>query len=208
MLPIALVFLMTTLICFAASLQPSSISIGVMRAASRKDRSYIWFKTFGGVIAEAVYAGLAILIAELIYRQVGGWSLMVYFGPLIMIGFGIYLIYAANKKFIRGRHHIPDRSHPLISGFVLGLMNPQIFLFYSGLLLAFYQFGIKPEHAVHRIFAFVLGAMLGLFLMLSLIIYLVKRRGGISHQFTGRRIMIFSGVLIIIVGLYQFISAL
>jgi threonine/homoserine/homoserine lactone efflux protein len=208
MLSIALVFFLTTLICFAASLQPSPVSIGIMKAASKKMWSYTWYKTFGGVIAEAFYAALAILIAELIYRQVGGWSLMEYFGPLIMIGFGVYLIYAANKKFIRGRRHFTDRSHPFISGFVLGFMNPQIFLFYSGLLLAFYQFGIKPEHAVHRMFAFVSGAMLGLFLMLSLIIYLVKRRGGISHQFTGRRIMIFSGVLIIIVGLYQFISAL
>lgn len=208
MTSVIIVFILTLIISFSASLQASPVSVGVVRAASQGRWSASWAKTFGGVLAESIHAGLAILFAELIYISFGEWKPMDIIGPMVLTGFGIYLILGANRKFIRGRTLIPNTGNPFLVGFKLGLYNFQVFMFYAGLLLAFYQFGMKPDLMIPRIIAFIGGATLGLFLLLYLFIYLVKRRGGISRHFTGARIMLTCGSILVIVGIYQLINAL
>jgi threonine/homoserine/homoserine lactone efflux protein len=202
------VFFLTAMISFSASLQANPVTLGVVRAAKHKSYAAAISKALGGTLAEILYAALAILLAEFLYRRVGEWSPMAYIGPIVMVGFGVYLLVSANRKFIRGRRTVFEQSNSFVTGFSLGILNPQIFLFYSGLLLAFYQFGIKPESTVFRFAGFVSGAAFGFFMLLSLIIYIIKKRGGLSPQFSGSRIMYFCGLILITVGAYQLFMAL
>jgi threonine/homoserine/homoserine lactone efflux protein len=208
MISVFAVFALTTIICFAASLQANPITLGVIRSANRGLWSESWQRSLGSIIAEVLYAALAILAAEYFYKLFGQWKPMEFLGPLILTGFGVYLIFAANKRFIRGRTQVRERGSAFTNGFYSGLYNPQILLFYGGLLLAFYQFGIKPEMMLPRIVAFVSGAAMGLLLLLSLLIYIIRRRGEISSNFTGQRVMKIAGALLVLMGAYQFLSAL
>lgn len=201
------IFVLTALISFSVSLQAGPVTLSVMRFAMHKQKRRAFAAAFGGTMAEFLYAGLAVLLAELLFPYIVELEAMSYFGPVVMLGFGLYLILTANKKFLRGYKITYDRGNPLLTGFRLGLLNPQIFLFYCVLLLAYFQFKFTPEYLVLRYLSFSLGAAFGFFLLLMLIMYFVKRRGRINnHYFRGTRIMYFCGILLVVAGIYQLVQ--
>lgn len=163
----------------------------------------------GGSMAELIYAILAVLSAEALYIYIQDWEPMQFIGPIVMVSFGLYLIISANKKFLKGRKTSYDKGNPFVTGLKLGLKNPQIYLFYCGVLLAYFQFGFKPASLMLRYLSFGLGAMIGFLLLLLLIMYLIRRQGRISnHHFRGSKVMYFCGITLIIAGIVQLVMAL
>ena len=179
-----------------------------MRLAMHRKEDSAFMAALGGSIAELFYALAAVLTAEILYPYITDWEAMHYIGPAVMIGFGVYFLLSANKKFLKGRRTTSAQSNALVTGLKLGLLNPQVYLFYCVILLAYFQFGFKPENLMMRYLSFSLGAWIGFLLLLLLIIYLVKRQGRINnHHFRGDKVMTFSGIILIIAGLYQLLLA-
>lgn len=203
------IFLLTALISFSVSLQAGPVSISVMRFATHTQKDAAFRTALGGSFAELIYAAGAVFSAELLHEQIAGWEPMTYIGPIAMVSFGLYLILSAGRKFLRGRRTAFDHGQPFWTGLKLGLMNPQVYLFYCGVLLAYFQFGFRPASSLLRYVSFSFGAMVGFLLLLILLIYLIGRQGKINnHHFNGSRIMYFSGGLLVIAGLIQLIVAL
>jgi len=203
------IFFLTALISFSVSLQVGPVSLSVMRFATQTRKDEAYRTALGGSLAELLYAALAVFSAEMLHQYIAGWEPMTYIGPIVMISFGLYLIFSADRKFLRGRRTLFDHGKPFWTGFKLGLLNPQVYLFYCGVLLAYFQFGFRPASSLLRYISFSFGAMVGFFMLLVLLIYLIRRQGKINnHHFNGSRIMYFSGGLLVIAGLIQLIVAL
>lgn len=202
------IFILTALITFSTSFQAGPVSVNVMRSALQ-NRSAGLGVAVGGSVAEVIFAGLAVFTAEMLYPIVTDWESMAVIGPLFMIGFGVYLLISANKKFLKGRKASIRKGVPFIIGLKQGLLNPQMYLFYCGILLSYFQFGFRPDEWLHRVIAFSLGAGVGFFSFLFLIIYIVSRRGKINnHYFRGSKVIYACAAVLIITGLYQMISQL
>jgi threonine/homoserine/homoserine lactone efflux protein len=200
------IFLLTALITFSTSFQSGPVSVNVMRAALQ-NKSAALAVAMGGSIAELIFAGLAVFTAEMLYPIVTDWDPMAIIGPLFMVGFGVYLLISANRKFLKGRKASIRRGVPFVIGLQQGLLNPQIYLFYCGILLSYFQFGFRPDEWLHRVIAFSTGAGVGFFSFLLLIIYIVNRRGKINnHYFRGSKVIYACAGVLIITGLYQLIS--
>ncbi len=203
------IFSLTALISFSISFQAGPVTLSVMRSAMHNQKSDAFYTALGGSLAEFIYAILAVVTAEILFIYINDWEPIHFIGPMAMIGLGAYLIISANRKFYRGRKIILRQGNAFNKGLVLGLLNPQVYLFYCGVLLAYFQFGFKPSNPFVRYFSFSLGATLGFFLLLALIMYLIRRRGKINnHHFRGSKIAYFCGILLILAGVYQLYTAL
>lgn len=203
------IFVLTALISFSISFQAGPVTVSVMRSAMHRRTNDAFNIAIGGSIAEFIYAILAVVTAEILFLFIGNWEPIQMIGPLVMVSFGVYLIISANKRFYKGRKISSRQGHPFAKGLMLGLMNPQVYLFYCGVLLAYFQFGFKPASQIVRYASFSLGATVGFFLLLALIMYLIKRRGKINnHYFRGSKVIYLCGILLILGGLYQLYTAL
>lgn len=157
-----LLFLASTVLSFAGSLQLGPVNSQVLRRAIAGKTRFARLTALGGALPEILYATLAAVLANQLneYEALQDWFRWIFI--LFFTGIGLFLLLKKPKveaPLLKGKS---PRNHPFVQGFLLGILNPQLIFFWSGILvyldsgsLNFFQIG-----------AFALGAFTGAYVLL------------------------------------------
>ncbi|MDX9750512.1 MAG: LysE family transporter [Flavobacteriales bacterium] len=193
-----LVFLIAAAASFIGSLQAGLVNTAVLAATLRRGPASGMRTAWGGCIPEFLYAAVAYVAADHVLAWAGGFGgTAERVTGAVMIALGIYFV-----CFLRpfptamrpGGRHTGFRN-----GLLLGLMNPQLLLFWCGVRLVIDGLGIDAT-GVAAIIAFGLGAFGGAMLLLVLLVRLGER---MQERLGGRTLhVIFRavGAVLVVIG--------
>ena len=178
---VLLVLLIATVASFIGSLQAGLVNIAVLAATLRRGPASGMRTAWGGCIPEFLYAAVAFIGADHVLawtEQFGGTAERV--TGSVMIVLGIYFLF-----FLRpfpSEQQLQEHRTGFLNGLLLGLMNPQLLLFWCGVRLLIDGLGISVQGTPAMI-AYGLGAFTGAMILLVLLVRLGRR----MHQRLGSK---------------------
>ena len=118
----------------------------------------------GGSLPELLYAGVAYLFANAVLDLLGiGQERIGTAVGVVLIGMGVYFTFVFKPRFDPAQMEV--KATGVRRGLVLGLANPQLVLFWCGVVLALHAYGIKGQGLLGMA-AFALGAFTGAIILL------------------------------------------
>ncbi len=195
-------FLIATGISFLGSLQLGPVNSEVLRFAIRGRKKEALLVGIGGSLPEIPYALAAAYLIQHLQLVPGLRSIFAWFFIVVIFGLGLRLIFKQAKD-LRVETYQVKRS-PLLIGFILASLNPQLIFFWSGILV---WLGYKTLTLTEGL-AFALGATFGAFLLQLFAMQigsLLFRSGRIKNLGTMDRII---GAILVLIGLWVAIKAL
>jgi len=195
---ILLLFLFTAATSFVGSLQAGLVNTAVLartiQAGKREGRKV----ALGGAVPELLYAGLAFGASALIDQLLHDHALLTrWLGAGFLIGLGAYFLFRFDPM-IRVPTATAAKSGYL-AGLVLGLLNPQLILFWCGVIIALSASGRQPEGPA-GLLAFASGAFAGALALLLLLVALADRLQQRATPLALRMVFRSMGVLLIVAG--------
>ncbi len=196
-------FLVSTGISFAGSLQLGPVNSQVLRESFRKNTSGALKTALGGSLPEILYAGLAAFLIG----QVGRYeNLEIYFRLLFVLiigGIGIYYLLSKKQKS-DALKPVKNKKTPFLTGFLLALFNPQLIFFWSGILVVL---GISMPNTA-QIIGFTLGAFTGALLLLLTFTFLGIKLS--DHHFFSKSYLIdrILGIILLSLSLFEAVRLL
>ncbi len=199
---VLLYFLSAAVISFIGSLQPGPVNMAVVFTASNRQFKKSLFVAFGGSVPELFMCFVAIRFSsliigyEVVIKQFSIWFLSL----LIPIGIWLFFSKAVNK--IKEQN---GSSSGFVLGFLLGLFNPQLILFWMAIVtwLNLRGFGFD-KNLLQISFAFGTGA--GAFALHMGLLYLLKQTSEsrlVNHINTyGNKII---GIIFVVIGLINLV---
>lgn len=168
-----LLFLISTVASFIGSLQAGLVNTAVLAHTVQRGPAAGRRMAIGGSIPEILYAGVAYLFANALLDKLGiGQDRIGMAVGIVLVGMGIYFTFIFKPKFDPERMEV--KATGIRRGLVLGLANPQLVLFWCGVVLALRAYGIKGQ-GVFGMIAFGLGAFTGAILLLFQLVKLGQR---------------------------------
>ncbi|TAF94271.1 MAG: hypothetical protein EAZ14_08575 [Runella slithyformis] len=169
------IFFVTAAVSFVGSLQLGPVNVSVVQATLQQNRQAGFWVAVGGVLPEMVYAVLAVWAGSWLVIYPTVWQTLEWLAvpALLILGFFTYctperapLVSVATSR----------GSKPLLRGFALGLLNPQLFPYWLVVLVQFKSYKLLNISTFSQKMAFVLGTAGGAFGLLLGFIYLAYRR--------------------------------
>lgn len=168
-----LLFLIATVASFIGSLQAGLVNTAVLAHTVQRGPAAGRRMAIGGSIPEILYAGVAYLFANALLEKLGiGQDRIGIAVGIVLVGMGLYFTFIFKPKFDPERMEV--KATGVRRGLVLGLANPQLVLFWCGVVLALHAYGIKGQ-GVFGMIAFGLGAFTGAILLLFQLVKLGQR---------------------------------
>ena len=168
-----LLFLISTVASFIGSLQAGLVNTAVLAHTVQRGPAAGRRMAIGGSIPEVLYAGVAYLFANALLEKLGiGQDRIGMAVGIVLVGMGVYFTFVFKPKFDPERMEV--KATGVRRGLVLGLANPQLVLFWCGVVLALHAYGIKGQ-GVFGMIAFGLGAFTGAILLLFQLVKLGQR---------------------------------
>lgn len=168
-----LLFLISTVASFIGSLQAGLVNTAVLAHTVQRGPAAGRRMAIGGSIPEVLYAGVAYLFANALLDKLGiGQERIGMAVGIVLVGMGLYFTFIFKPKFDPERMEV--KATGVRRGLVLGLANPQLVLFWCGVVLALHAYGIKGQ-GVFGMIAFGLGAFTGAILLLFQLVKLGQR---------------------------------
>lgn len=167
---ILLILAIAVVASFIGSLQAGLVNTAVLTATLRSGRATGRRMAWGGAVPEFLYAALAFQAGELLFGGDGLLrSTLERIAGTVLLGLGLYLLLFL-KPFSAD---VPDDRAPggFRRGVLVGLMNPQLLVFWCGVRLGMETFGVEA-HGWKDMLAFGTGAFLGALLLLLLLVRL------------------------------------
>jgi cytochrome c-type biogenesis protein len=183
------------------------IAGGQSELGKTRGRYFLGFFVLAGVLAMMLaLGGVIALLSVSVGRAL---SIVVPGADLIIIALGVMLLLNINVFKKIAQIQVPVLSHPFVNAFIYGLLYGPIALPCSGpLLVSIFAISLTAEEAVSKLAIFLwFGIGFGLpLLVLSLISGGAQR--WITRQFAmrARLINVVSGLLLVGVGMYDFIA--
>lgn len=165
------ILLLTTCISFIGSIHPGPVNLAVVQATlSRSFKVGVWV-AISGTLPEIIYTIAALksqifLIKNQLFFEILELSVIPFF--LII---GIRSFYCASKSSIEIK--TSNRPKEVFSGFISGMLNPQLLPFWIVVLVYLNSFFSLQSFSAQL--SFVLGAALGAFLILLIFAWLANR---------------------------------
>lgn len=201
---ILLILIVATVASFVGSLQAGLVNTAVLSATLRHGQQAGRNTAFGGSIPEFLYAAVAFVGAERILEWAHGFGGTVdRIAGAVMILLGLYFLFLL-KPFPATTAEMPKRTG-FWRGLLLGLMNPQLLLFWCGVRLGMDTFGLQvggPWGAI----AFGLGAFTGAMILLLLLVRLGRR---MQERLGGnllRNVFRILGLLLVVAGVVAWVG--
>lgn len=193
-------FIVAAALSFAGSLQPGPVNLAVIGTAYRNGfRHSLWF-ALGGALPELIYSAAAIACAGTLQPGSGLSQLLRAIAiPLLFAG-GIMMW---TKKETQPVAHKQRSGNLLLSGFMLGAMNPMLFAFWFITCHYLQSNGIISISGTFNSAAFVAGTAAGAFLLLLLLAWLVQQQHARLTRLFGKRLNRFIGAAFIIFALTE-----
>lgn len=188
-------FLVAAALSFAGSLQPGPVNMAIIGTAYRNGfRPSLWF-ALGGALPELVYCAAALACAGSL--QPGSWPSQVIRGisiPVLFAG-GILMWYKKEKDTAEPKK---QNSRLLLSGFLLGAMNPMLFAFWFIACHYLQSNRLVSISGTISSASFVAGSAAGAFLLLLLLAWLVQQQRIQLTRFFGKKLNRIIGAAFII----------
>lgn len=166
-------FIFAAVASFIGSLQAGLVNTAVLAHTVQRGPAAGRRMAIGGSIPEILYAGVAYLFANALLDNLGiGQERIGMAVGIVLVGMGLYFTFIFKPKFDPERMEV--KATGVRRGLVLGLANPQLVLFWCGVVLALHAYGIKGQ-GVFGMIAFGLGAFTGAILLLFQLVKLGQR---------------------------------
>ncbi len=200
-----LLFLIATVASFIGSLQAGIVNTAVLASTVQRGPEVGRRLAIGGAIPEAIYAGAAYLFANALLDRIGiGQGTLGRVVGSVLIGLGLYFTFIFKPRFDPSQ--VAVKATGVGKGFLLGLANPQLLIFWCGVVLALHSYGIKGQGLV-GMFAFGLGAFAGAIILLLQLVKLGQRAVDRLHPRGLRWLFRAIGVLLLVSGGLAFLRA-
>lgn len=166
-------FLIATVASFIGSLQAGLVNTAVLAHTVQRGPEAGRRLAIGGSIPEVLYASVAYLFSNTLLDELGIEQEQIGTAVgIVLIGMGIYFTLLFKPKFDPERMEV--KATGVRRGLVLGLANPQLMLFWCGVVLALHAYGIRGQGIIGMV-AFGLGAFTGAILLLFQLVKLGQR---------------------------------
>ncbi len=203
MMEALLALLVATVASFIGSLQAGLVNTAVLAAALRHNASIARNTALGGALPEILYAGVAFLAADrvLAFTSRLGITAGTITGVVLVV-LGLYFMLFMRP--VHGGAELPKRSG-FGRGLLLGLMNPQLALFWCGVRLGMEAMGLQL-HGWQALVGFSLGAFIGAMILLLL---LIRLGGHMRERMTGKalgRVFRALGVVLVVAGVWTWLA--
>ena len=166
-------FIFAAVASFIGSLQAGLVNTAVLAHTVQRGPAAGRRMAIGGSIPEVLYASVAYLFANALLEKLGiGQDRIGMAVGIVLVGMGLYFTFIFKPKFDPERMEV--KATGVRRGLVLGLANPQLVLFWCGIVLALHAYGIKGQ-GVFGMIAFGLGAFTGAILLLFQLVKLGQR---------------------------------
>ena len=168
-----LIFFITTAASVIGSLQAGIVNTAVLAHTVKRGPEAGRRMALGGSIPEFIYAALAFHFASWLLDTLGldtkGVTILV--GSVLII-LGLYFAFLFKPTFVLDRVNV--KATGVRKGFLLGMLNPQLIIFWSGVRLMLDTLGITRFGWIETI-AFGLGAFTGALVLLLQLVRLGRR---------------------------------
>jgi len=192
------IFLIAAVASFVGSLQAGLVNTAVLAATLRHGKASGMRTAWGGSIPEFLYAAMAFVAADHILAWAEGMGGTVErIAGSVMIVLGVYFIFFL-RPFPQA-NELQEKRTGFINGLLLGLMNPQLVLFWCGVRLAVDGLGINV-HGWLVLTAFGLGAFAGAMALLVLLVRLGRRMQERLGGHALHTIFRLVGVVLVVIG--------
>ncbi len=159
-----LLFIIATIASFIGSLQAGLVNTAVLAHTVQRGPEAGRRMAIGGSLPELLYAGVAYLFANAVLDLLGiGQERIGTAVGVVLIGMGVYFTFVFKPRFDPAQMEV--KATGVRRGLVLGLANPQLVLFWCGVVLALHAYGIKGQGLLGMA-AFALGAFTGAIILL------------------------------------------
>jgi threonine/homoserine/homoserine lactone efflux protein len=198
---ILLALVVATVASFVGSLQAGLVNTAVLAATLRHGRTTARHTAWGGALPEFLYAGIAFVAANRVLDLTRHWGIRPeQISGVVMVGLGLYI--ALLMKPFHVERAANGRSG-FVRGLFVGLMNPQLILFWCGVRLGMEAIGMRMEGWAAML-GFSLGAFAGALILLLLLVrlgeHLQQRLSGHTLHNLFRAV----GALLVVVGVWVF----
>lgn len=169
------IYLITALISYIATIPPGPLSVYVVHTTLQKTFKMSMWIAFGGVLCESAYAYLA-TAGVFIFAKYPAVAMAMKWGIVgVLILVGIITFFQKPAQIKSEEISTQGRAFSFFKGISLSLFNPQLIAFWVVILLAYngYDF-LKINTLAERIF-FVFGAGTGTFGLVYTYAYIANR---------------------------------
>ena len=167
---VLLYLLVASITSFVGSIQPGPVNMAVAYTASNKQFKRAGYIAFGGSVPELIATYVAMRFSLLVVSYEAVIKQFSFGFSFVFIALGVVLIFSKTANKLKQQN---GSKSGFMLGFLLGLLNPQLVLFWFGIIT---WLSIKGFHFDNNLlqYAFILGSGLGAFLLHILLLYLIK----------------------------------
>lgn len=195
-----LLFVIATAASFIGSLQAGLVNTAVLAHTVQRGPDAGRRMAIGGAIPELIYAAIAFQFATLLVRWLGlsvaGIGLLV---GCILIAIGLYFMIFFKPDL--AVDEVQLKASGVRKGLLIGLLNPQLVLFWCGVKLSLSSFGVEGDGWI-ELLAFSMGAFFGALILLLQLVRLGRRALEKLKPATLRWMFRAVGVLLVVSGAY------
>ena len=168
-----IIFFIATIASIIGSLQAGIVNTAVLAHTVKRGPEAGRRMALGGAIPEFVYAAFAFQFASWLLDVLGldAHDVAIIVGSVLII-LGLYFVFVFKPVF--DLEAVNVKATGIRKGFLLGMLNPQLILFWSGVRLALGSFGVERFGWLETI-TFAMGAFAGALVLLLLLVKLGRR---------------------------------
>lgn len=197
-------FLFATFTSFFGSMQPGPVNLSVLHVCLNKQYKKALDIAIGGSVPELIYSFLALVFAH----QLDAYTAQLQAFASIVAG--LFIVIGAIIYFIKPKQKVLEAKESksgFATGFLVSIVNPQLILFWIGIIAAMNLQHVDLVNAgLGSQAAFALGTGVGAFLLHYLLIVLVKKYSASRTVYLiksyGNKMI---GLMLILMGLVQFL---
>lgn len=203
---VLLVFLVAAVASLIGSLQAGLVNSAVLATSLSKGERAGRMTAWGGALPELLYAGLAFVLME---RSMDKLPWLTAHAPWVagsvIAGLGIYFLVHPPRPMSAPQHVHASASFG--RGMLLGLMNPQLLLFWLGVAASLRSFAPQAV-GLGAMAAFAVGAFAGALVLLLLLVRLARSLQHRLDRARWKRLFRFIGLALLIAGLWTVMKAI
>lgn len=168
-----IIFFIATIASIIGSLQAGIVNTAVLAHTVKRGPEAGRRMALGGAIPEFIYAAIAFQFASWLLDVLGldAQDVAIIVGSVLML-LGLYFAFVFKPVF--DLEAVNVKATGIRKGIILGMLNPQLILFWSGVRLALSSFGVERFGWLETI-TFATGAFAGALVLLLLLVKLGRR---------------------------------
>lgn len=200
-----LIFIATTAISFAGSIQLGMVNLTVIQSVLRRNLKEGLWVALGGSLPEMLYATAAIWAGMWLEKHQSVWNVLEWSAVPVLLGIGIVTFQTPNRSIDIERQ--TNQSFSWAKGFIMGLLNPQLFPYWLLMLVQFTNYDVLRVQTLPDRIAFIIGTAVGALVLLVILAYLTHRfKDWLLHKMKKGNTNRFLGILFMLLALGQLVK--